>query len=122
MSFVANQFWERTALGQSAEVDSWLGALASAREQVGPQFEASWSRLTVNERKVLRAVAEFGSPTVLRAQQSLGLKPGTAQAAADRPVEAGELRRINSKLPFVDPFMRAWVLEATAHNVTEEPD
>lgn len=110
---LANQLWERTPRGGTAGIDDWLGAVAAAREQVAPQFEAIWSRLTVNERKVLRAVAEFGSPTVVKAQNNLGLKPGTAQAAADRLVDAGELRRIDSKLSFVDPFMRAWVLEGT---------
>lgn len=116
---LANLLWEGTPRGATASVDTWLVALRVAREQVAPQFEAIWSRLTVNERKVLRAVAEFGSPTIVRAQQDLNLKPGTAQAAADRLVDAGELRRSDSKLTFVDPFMRTWVLEATAGSATE---
>jgi uncharacterized protein len=59
---LAHYLWERTLRGEAADEGAWLAALDRAAADTAPLMRAIWRALTVNERRVSRALAVVSTP------------------------------------------------------------
>ena len=88
--------------------------LASARAELGGQYEAAWARLRPQERDYLAAVATLGGSGgagVEEVAKALGKEPRQLAVAHDRLVHKHELLEVpeRAKVSFVDGEMAEWV-------------
>ena len=61
--FLAHRLWEQVGPGGAATLADWAAAHETALDELQPEFDANWRRLSTNEQKALRAViGGQGSP------------------------------------------------------------
>jgi hypothetical protein len=59
---LAHYLWERTSRGEVADEGAWVSALDQAAADSAPLMRAIWRALTLNERRVARALAVVSTP------------------------------------------------------------
>jgi uncharacterized protein len=124
---LAYYLWARTARGQAAEEEAWLSALDQAAADSAPLMRAIWRALTLNERRVARALALVSTPLYSKEtgaavgiqRTSIGKALESLVAKADVIDEAGRPR-------LTDPMFELWLqrrgLTPAAGNDDEDPD
>ncbi|MFJ2777569.1 hypothetical protein [Kitasatospora sp. NPDC087315] len=106
---LAHLLWQEVPVGEPATSDHLDAAIAAALRQVDPEARATMSGLSVGQRKVLRAVAEYGAPMAARAVRTLGLPKTTAQKAAPHLVSAGLIEDTSRGWRVIDPLLARWI-------------
>ena len=107
---LAHYLWGRTARGQAADEEAWLSALDQAAADSAPLMRAIWRALTLNERRVARALALVSTPlysdvtaaAVGIQRTSIGKALESLVAKADVIDEAGRPR-------LTDPMFELWL-------------
>lgn len=107
---LAHYLWERTARGEPADEGAWLSALDQAAVDAAPLMRAIWGALTLNERRVARALAVVSTPlyseetaaAVGIQRTSIGKALESLVAKADVIDEAGRPR-------LTDPMFELWL-------------
>lgn len=124
---LAHYLWERTARGEAAEEGAWVSALDQAVADAAPLMRAIWRALTLNERRVVRALAVVSTPlyseetaaAVGIRRTSIGKALESLVAKADVIDEAGHPR-------LTDPMFELWLqrrgLTPAAGNDDEDLD
>ncbi|MGW1687624.1 hypothetical protein ACWCPO_24080 [Streptomyces albidoflavus] len=106
---LAHLLWQEARAGKQATSDHLEAAIAAALRQIAPEARATMSGLTIGQRKVLRAVAEYGTPMAARALRALGLPKTTAQKAAPYLVAAGFIEEADQGWRVIDPLLSRWI-------------
>ncbi|MFC7992119.1 hypothetical protein ACFUV2_22695 [Streptomyces pilosus] len=106
---LAHLLWQEVPAGERATTDDLEAAITAALRQVDAEARATMSGLTVGQRKVLRAVAEYGTPMAARALRALGLPKTTAQKAAPHLVATGLIEDTDQGWRVIDPLLARWI-------------
>src|SRR6476620_12533558 len=78
---LAHRLWEQVAAKGTASLADWGAAHAAALEELRPEFDANWRRLTTNEQKALRAVVSgSGSPYRVQMLEQLDVAKSSVRA------------------------------------------
>ena len=106
--------WEAAQGEPSITLAHAKAGLASARAELGGQYDAAWARLRPQERDYLVAVATLGGPGgagVEEVATALGKEPRQLAVARDRLVHKHGLLEVpeRAKVGFVDAEMADWV-------------
>jgi hypothetical protein len=107
---LAHYLWERTSRGAAADEGAWVAALDQAAADTAPLMRAIWRALTVNERRVSRALAVVSTPLYSEeTATAVGIKRTSIRKAlesleanADVIDEAGRPR-------ITDPMFELWL-------------
>ena len=112
---LAHRLWAVTPARGEATDARWRSALGATLAQLTIEFEAVWTALTPNERRVVAAIAGGLSPLSARDGRTVGLRgPSSAQKAIDALIRRGTLERGEGGLRVVDPLLALWVSELRA--------
>lgn len=106
---LAHLLWQEVRMGTQATDDHWEATLKMALRLVAPEAQATMSGLSAGQRKVLRAVAEYGTPMAARALRTLGLPKTTAQKATPHLVAAGLIEEMSRGWRVIDPLLARWI-------------
>lgn len=106
---LAHLLWQEVPEGKRATAGDLEAAITAALRQVDAEARATMSGLTVGQRKVLRAVAEYGTPMAARALRALGLPKTTAQKAAPHLVATGLIEDTDQGWRVIDPLLARWI-------------
>jgi hypothetical protein len=115
---LAHETWDevRRGKGRRATLDQLHQALGRLLAEHHVIFEASWQRLTLAQRAVLRAVVLEEGRELLsadtRARYRLG-GPSTVQAALGAMVRDDLISREDERYVVVDSLLREWVARGT---------
>jgi hypothetical protein len=107
---LAHHLWERVARGETATLEHWEAAHASALAELQPQFDAQWRGYSTTEQRALRAViAGDGSPYRRHVLDRLGLDKSAAQKAVRRLNASADLEQEGRRQRVVDPLFAEWI-------------
>jgi hypothetical protein len=111
---LAHRLWAATPARGEATDARWRVALAATLAQLTIEFEALWTAMTANERRIVAAVAGGLSP-LSRDGRAVGLRgPSSAQKAIEALIRRGMVERGDGGLHIVDPLLALWVAELRA--------
>lgn len=122
---LAHRVWEIVGPGERATQSHWRRALETALQELEPELDARWRRLTTIERKTVRAVlAGRGSPYRRVVLERLQLGKASAQQALRNLVSRAEVESGDDGYAVVDPLFALWVerLGEGAPGEAWEPD
>jgi hypothetical protein len=112
---LAHLLWQRVDAGRPAPTDTTEvveQAVADALRSVTAELTALFDVLPITEKKVMRAIAEYGSPLSSRALRDLDLRKPSAQSAAASLVERALIERPGhdfDRWRIVDPLTARWL-------------
>lgn len=106
---LSHLLWQEVQPGQQAVADHLENALDAALRRVDPEARATMTGLTGGQRKVLRAVAEYGTPLAARALRALGLPKTTAQRATPHLIDTGLIEETDHGWRVIDPLLSRWI-------------
>jgi hypothetical protein len=110
---LAHLLWEETPPGGAADGDTFASAWEAAGRWLAEDFEQAWARWTLVERRLVTATASSRDGLYARATlQRFELSKASAQKAARRLIEAGELERDPHAATghrLIDPLLERWV-------------
>ncbi len=108
---LAHRLWASTPARGTATHAHWRATLDAALDQLAIEFEAQWTGMSANERRVLAALAEGLSP-LSKEGRRVGLRqPSSAQKPIESLVRRGMLERHRGGSPrIVDPLLALWVV------------
>ncbi|MGY2119101.1 hypothetical protein ACW9HR_34855 [Nocardia gipuzkoensis] len=106
---LAHLLWRDVAAGERISNEHLEDVIATALRFIDPEARAILGGLTVGQRKVLRAVAEYGTPMAARARRVLGLPKTTAQKAAPHLAAMGFIEETDREWRLVDPLLARWI-------------
>lgn len=106
---LAHRLWAATPARGTATQARWRAALGGTLDQLAIEFEAQWTGMTANERRVLAALAAGLSPLSKEGRQ-VGLRqPSSAQKSIEALVRRGMLDRVPGGLRIIDPLLALWI-------------
>lgn len=106
---LAHLLWQQVEPGDLATSENWDAAVDSAVRRVDPEARAVLGGLSGGQRKVLRAVAEYGTPLAARAARTLALPKATAQRATPPLIALGLIEESDDGWRVVDPLLAHWI-------------
>ena len=110
---LAHLLWEATGPRGEAGEDTFADAFAAAGRWLAEDFEQTWERWSLVERRVVTATASAREGLYARGTlQRFELSKASAQKASKRLIEAGELERDEQAptgLRLIDPLLERWV-------------
>ena len=108
---LAHRLWEQVEPKGTASLADWGAAHAAALEELRPEFDANWRRLTTNEQKALRAVvAGSGSPYRRQMLEQLDVAKSSVSCGAVAAPRAGAtVEQRDEEYALVDPLFAEWV-------------
>jgi len=106
---LAHLLWQRTDAGATATSGHMEDVLATAIRRIDPEARATMSGLPGGQRKVLRAVAEYGTPMSARALHTFGIVKTTAQKAIPPLAGVGLIEEATDGWRVVDPLLARWI-------------
>ena len=119
---LAHYLWQRTPRDARADERTWLSALDRAAGDSAPLMHAIWRALSVNERRVMLALAVLGTP--LHSEQTaaaVGIKRSSIGAAVESLLAKADLIRAGERPQITDPMFEHW-LAGRGLAGTGEPD
>ena len=85
-------------------------AHAAALEELRPEFDANWRRLTTNEQKALRAVVSgSGSPYRRQMLEQLDVAKSSVRAALSQLLAQALVEQRDEEYALVDPLFAEWI-------------
>lgn len=104
---LAHHLFAQVGSGRAADPEAWQRALETAMANLEEEFDGHWRGLRVVDQRVLRAIAEHGSPYRDVAIDSLDLTRGATAAGLKRLRDTAEIER--DRLEIVDPLLELWI-------------
>jgi len=107
---LAHYLWQRTPRGGAADEATWIMALDQAAADSMPLMHAIWRALTVNERRMTRALALtttplFGEDTAA----AVGIKRTSIARAIDSLRNNADVIQAGGRLRLTDPMFEFWL-------------
>ncbi len=107
---LAHYLWERTPAGETADESTWLAALDQASADTGLLMQAIWRALTLNERRVARALATSSAPLYSDETAALvGIKRTSIRSAVDSLRAKADVVDAQGRLRLTDPMLEHWL-------------
>jgi hypothetical protein len=108
---LAHCLWREVSRSNSSGATALTAAFETMIRQLDTEMQATWDGLSVNERRVLSAVAYGLSPQEGRALRLTGLR---SASAAQRPTQSLKRRAFverdsGDRLVIVDPVLARWI-------------
>jgi hypothetical protein len=107
---LAHYLWQRTPRGASADEQAWVSALDQAAADSAPLMQAIWRSLTVNERRVSRALAVV--PTPLHSEETaaaVGIKRSSIGKALEKLSGNADVIQEAGRPRLTDPMFELWL-------------
>jgi Cdc6-like AAA superfamily ATPase len=111
LMLISHLLWDRVETGRAAKVGDLRSAYDAAMRAVDPELRYLWESLSVNERRVLAALASGFSPYQQEARQLMGLasRSSASRAVASLEGKASIERMDTGERRIVDPLLARWV-------------
>jgi uncharacterized protein len=107
---LAHYLWERTSREAVADEGTWVAALDQAGLDSGPLMRAIWRALTVNERRIARALAVASTPLHSEETASLvGIKRSSIGKALESLVANADAIYEDGRQRLTDPMFEHWL-------------
>jgi hypothetical protein len=107
---LAHYLWQRTARGTKADEGTWIAALDQAAADSTPVMRAIWLALTVNERRVARALAVATTPLHnADTAAAVGIKRESIGKALEGLVDNADVIYENARPRLTDPMFEMWL-------------
>jgi predicted protein tyrosine phosphatase len=107
---LAHYLWQGTARGEAADEGTWLAALDQANGDAAQLMRAIWRALTVNERRVARALAVASTPLYSEATAAaVGIKRSSIGSALEGLVANADVIYEGDKPRLTDPMFEYWL-------------
>lgn len=107
---LAHYLWERTAKGGVADEGTWLAALDQAARDGGPLMRAIWRALTINERRMARALAVVSAPLFSQeTADAVGINRASIARALESLEAKADVIREQDSLRLTDPMFELWL-------------
>jgi hypothetical protein len=107
---LAHYLWARTARGGTADESTWVSALDQAAGDTAPLMRAIWRALTVNERRVSRAIAVTSTP--LHSEETaaaVGIRRSSIGNALDSLLAKADVIQTGDGPMITDPLFELWL-------------
>jgi uncharacterized protein len=107
---LAHYLWERTSRGAAADEGAWVSALDQAAFDTAPLMRAIWRALTVNERRVSRALAVVSTPLYSEETAvAVGIKRESIYKALESLVANADVIDEAGRPRLTDPMFELWL-------------
>jgi hypothetical protein len=109
---LAHYLWQGTPPGATADEGTWVTALDQAAVDSAPLMRAIWRILTVNERRVARALAATSTPLYSEeTAAAVGIKRTSIGRAVESLVSNADAIREADRYRLTDPMLELWLRE-----------
>jgi hypothetical protein len=107
---LAHYLWQRTPRGASADEGTWVTALGQATTDAAPLMQAIWRALTVNERRMARALALAATPLFSQDTASaVGINRASIGRALDGLANNADTIDDGGTTRLTDPMFEHWL-------------
>jgi uncharacterized protein len=107
---LAHYLWQRTARGTPANESTWVAALDQAAADSAPLMRAIWRNLTVNERRMARALAVVSTPLYgEETAAAVGIKRPSIGRALESLAGNADTIREGDRPRLTDPMFEYWL-------------
>jgi len=107
---LAHYLWERTSRGTAADEGTWVSTLDQAAADTTPLMRAIWRALTVNERRVSRALAVASTPLYSEdTAAAVGIKRTSIRKALEGLVANADVINEPDAPRLTDPMFELWL-------------
>jgi uncharacterized protein len=107
---LAHYLWQRTARGTAANESTWVAALDQAAADSAPLMRAIWRNLTVNERRMARALAVVSTPLYgEETAAAVGIKRPSIGRALESLAGNADTIREGDRPRLTDPMFEYWL-------------
>jgi hypothetical protein len=107
---LAHYLWRRTPRGATADEETWVSSLDAAAADVAPLMRAIWRALTVNERRVARALAVTSGPLYSEeTAAAVGIKRSSIRRALESLEANADVIDDAGKPRLTDPMFELWL-------------
>jgi hypothetical protein len=107
---LAHYLWQRTPRDATADEGTWISALDQATIDTNPLMRAIWRALTVNERRVARALAVASTPLYSEeTAAAVGIKRSSIGKALESLLANADAIQDNEKPRLTDPMFELWL-------------
>lgn len=107
---LAHYLWQRTPRGGAASEDTWVSALDQAALDAAQLMRAIWRALTVNERRVARALAVTTTPLYGKeTAAAVGIKRPSIRAALESLLANADVIDDDGRPRLTDPMFELWL-------------
>jgi hypothetical protein len=107
---LAHYLWQLTGRGATADEGTWVSALDQAAADSAPLMRAIWRVLTVNERRVARALAVTTTPLYgEETAAAVGIKRSSIAKALESLVDKADVIHENGRPRLTDPMFELWL-------------
>lgn len=108
---LAHYLWQHTPRGSAADEATWLAALDEATAHSAPLMRAIWQALTINERRVARAIALTTTP--LHSEETaaaVGIRRASIGRALESLTDKADVIQDGGARPrLTDPMFEHWL-------------
>lgn len=107
---LAHYLWQRTPQRTTADEGTWVLSLDQAAADSAPLMRAIWRALTLNERRVARAVALTTSPLYSEeTAAAVGIKRTSIRGALESLINNADVIRTDGVPRLTDPMFELWL-------------
>jgi hypothetical protein len=107
---LAHYLWQCTPRGSAANEETWVQALDQAAADTAPLMRAIWRALTVNERRVARALAVAATPLYSEeTAAAVGIKRTSIRSALESMINNADVIREADRPRLTDPMFELWL-------------
>lgn len=107
---LAHYLWERTPRGATADEGTWVSAIDQAAADSAPLMRAIWRALTVNERRVSRALAVVSSTLYSEeTAAAVGIKRTSIRKALESLTANADVIDDGGRPRLTDPMFELWL-------------
>jgi hypothetical protein len=107
---LAHYLWQRTPRGGRADEETWLSALDQASADSAPLMRAIWRALSVNERRVARALAVVSTPLYSEeTAAAVGIKRASIRRALEGLLANADVIEREGRPRLTDPMFERWL-------------
>jgi hypothetical protein len=107
---LAHYLWQRTPRGSAAHEETWVQALDQAAADTAALMRAIWRALTVNERRVARALAVAATPLYSEeTAAAVGIKRTSIRSALESMINNADVIREADRPRLTDPMFELWL-------------
>ena len=107
---LAHYLWQRTPRGATADEGVWVDSLDQAVTDSTPLMRAIWRTLTLNERRVARAITLTTTPLYsAETAAAVGIKRTSIRSALESLINQADVISDGDRQRLTDPMFEAWV-------------
>ncbi len=107
---LAHYLWQHTSHGDAADEATWVSALDQAASDSAPLMRAIWRALTLNERRVARALAAVMTPLYSEeTAAAVGIQRTSIAKALESLTAQADVIDEGGKPRLTDPMFELWL-------------